>query len=62
VPANGQLAFACYRGTPGGTEFPLASLTVLTLRGDQIAGITHFLDPAMYAAFDLPEKFLAEDR
>jgi RNA polymerase sigma-70 factor (ECF subfamily) len=62
VPANGQLAFACYQGTPGGTELPLASLTVLTLRGDRISGLTHFLDPAMYAAFGLPEKFLAEDR
>jgi RNA polymerase sigma-70 factor (ECF subfamily) len=56
VHANGQLAFACYQEVAG--EFRIGSLTVLTLRGDKIAGITHFLDPAMYAAFELPEKIL----
>jgi RNA polymerase sigma-70 factor (TIGR02960 family) len=58
--ANGQLAFACYQETHG--ELRIGSLTVLTLRGDKIAGLTHFLDPAMYAAFDLPEKILRTDR
>ena len=52
VHANGQLAFACYQGVDG--DFRIGSLTVLTLRGDRIAGITHFLDPAMYAGFNLP--------
>jgi RNA polymerase sigma-70 factor, ECF subfamily len=58
--ANGQLAFACYQENQG--EFRLGSLTVLTLDGDRIAAITHFLDPAMYAGFDLPEKILSTDR
>ena len=53
VEANGQLAFAAYQGGPD-DGFALSGVNVLTLRGDRIAEITSFLDPPMYAAFDLP--------
>jgi len=52
--ANGQLAFALYQGDAEGTTFPLAVVGVVTLRGGRIADINSFLDPGMYAAFDLP--------
>ena len=48
---NGQLAFACYQGP----RFALAAVNVLTLRGDRVADITGFLDPASYAPLVLPE-------
>ena len=47
--ASGQLAFACYQGP----EFRLGALNVLTLRGSQIAELTAFLDPRIYARFGL---------
>ena len=61
VRANGQLAVAAYQGTPNG-GFQLGSLTVLTLHGDKIAHLTHFLDPAMFDSFKLSEKILHDDR
>jgi RNA polymerase sigma-70 factor (TIGR02960 family) len=53
LSANGQLAFACYQGTPDGPPFRIGALTVLTLRGEKIAELTAFLDPAMYQLFGL---------
>ncbi len=47
--ASGQLAFACYQGP----EFRVGALNVLTLRGSQIAELTAFLDPRIYARFGL---------
>ena len=59
--ANGQLAFACYQqGEPGG-DFVLGAVNVLGLRGDRIAEVTGFLDPAMTASFGLTKR-LPEDR
>ncbi|WP_410673891.1 sigma-70 family RNA polymerase sigma factor [Amycolatopsis sp. cmx-4-68] len=54
VRASGQLAFACYQRHPDGA-YRIGCVNVLTLRGDRIAEITGFLDPAMYAGFGLPE-------
>ena len=53
VRANGQPAFACYQGEPGGGRFRLGALDVLTLRGRQVLEITSFLDPRAYEPFGL---------
>jgi RNA polymerase sigma-70 factor (TIGR02960 family) len=50
--ASGQLAFACYQGP----DFRLGALNVLTLRGQFIAELTGFLDPAIHFKFRLPER------
>jgi RNA polymerase sigma-70 factor, ECF subfamily len=47
--ASGQLAFACYQGP----DFRLGALQLITLRGDEIAEMTGFLDPALYRRFSL---------
>lgn len=52
VWASGQLAFAAYQGP----SFRLGALNVVTLRGDKIAELTGFLDPAVHAFFSLPER------
>ncbi len=52
--ANGQLALACYQEKPDSPVYPLSAINVLTLRGDRIAEITGFIDPARYPRFDLP--------
>jgi RNA polymerase sigma-70 factor (ECF subfamily) len=52
VWVSGQLAFAAYQG-PG---FRLGALNVVTLRGDRIAELTGFLDPAVHAFFSLPDR------
>jgi RNA polymerase sigma-70 factor (ECF subfamily) len=57
--ASGQLAFACYQGTPGGSAFHLGALNVLTLRGGRIAALTAFLDPTVYDQFGLPRELAA---
>jgi RNA polymerase sigma-70 factor (TIGR02960 family) len=45
--ASGQLAFACYQGP----DFRLGALNVISLRGDKIADICGFLDPALHRRF-----------
>ena len=52
VWASGQLAFAAYQGP----DFRLGALNVVALRGDKIAEITGFLDPAVHAFFSLPQR------
>lgn len=52
--ANGQLAIACYQEKPETPVYPLSAINVLTLRGDRIAEITGFIDPARYPHFDVP--------
>ena len=54
--ASGQLAFACYQETQGGSAFRLGALNVLTLRGGRIAALTAFLDPTVYDQFGLPRE------
>jgi RNA polymerase sigma-70 factor (ECF subfamily) len=55
--ASGQLAFACYQGSPDGTGFRLGALNVLTLRGGRIVEMTGFLDPEIHVRFGLPEEW-----
>jgi RNA polymerase sigma-70 factor (ECF subfamily) len=52
--ANGQLAFAHYAGR----DEPLTAhaIGVLTLRGTEIAELTFFRSPAVFAHFGLPES------
>ena len=57
--ANGQLAVAAYALDPDrGCYLPIA-LDVLTLRGRQIAGVTAFRSPELFARFGLPEELAA---
>ena len=48
--ANGQLAFACYQGP----AFRLGAFAVVTVRGQAIAQICGFLDPAVHTRFSIP--------
>jgi len=57
IRANGQLAFACYQGEPGGKRFPLGAINVVSLRGGRIVEITGFVDPDMHRHFGLPDEF-----
>lgn len=53
--ANGQPAFACYLKD---THTPIAhayGLMVLTVRGDQVAGLAGFADTSVFAHFGLPK-------
>lgn len=52
--ANGQPALACYVGESQSAVHHAWSINVLTLRGDRIAEIASFLDPAHFPPFALP--------
>jgi hypothetical protein len=54
--ANGQLAFACYQGDPGGGRFRLGAINVLSLRGGRIVWLAGFLDPSVQRHFGLPAE------
>ena len=54
VAANGQPGFACYIRQPGRERFELGAVNVLSFRGDRIAWIAAFLDPAAVGSFRLP--------
>jgi RNA polymerase sigma-70 factor (ECF subfamily) len=52
--ANGQPAFGCYRTD---SQTPIAhavGVLVLTLAGDRISAITHFVDNSVLGPFGLP--------
>ena len=52
--ANGQPAFGCYRTD---SQTPIAhavGVLVLTLAGDRISAITHFVDSSVLGRFGLP--------
>jgi len=53
VAMNASPAFAHYKPSDDGGYDPWA-IQVLELRGDKIAHIHHFLDPALFARFGLP--------
>ncbi len=53
VAMNGSAAFAQYKPDGQGGYGPWA-IQVLELRGDQIAHIHHFLEPALFPRFGLP--------
>jgi RNA polymerase sigma-70 factor (ECF subfamily) len=54
LTANGQPAVAFYVGANPAARHDAWSITVLSLRGDRITGITSFLDPAQFAPLGLP--------
>jgi RNA polymerase sigma-70 factor (ECF subfamily) len=54
--ANGQIAFGHYIWREEAGAYLLGELSVLSLRGSEIAEITAFRTPEAFAAFDLPEK------
>ena len=54
--ANGQLAFGDYQWNEEAGAYVPVALQVLTLRGDRIADITAFVNPALVRRFDLPEN------
>jgi RNA polymerase sigma-70 factor (ECF subfamily) len=58
--ANGQPAFAAYAPDPAGGH-RLHTLQVLTLAQGQVANNVVFADPAVFAAFDLPQQLLSGD-
>ena len=52
--ANGQVAFGTYVWDAERERFEGHVLQVLTLRGDRIAEVTAFVEPALVARFGLP--------
>ena len=54
--ANGQPAIGCYTWDPLRECFVATVLDVLTFRGAQIAEITAFVDPKLFASFGLPDE------
>jgi hypothetical protein len=56
VRANGQPAFAGYRGDPEGHRFHLVGINVLSLSAGRVSWIASFLDPDVVRHFDLPEE------
>lgn len=54
--ANGQLAVGCYRLDTESGAYRAAVIDVLTLRGTEIAAVTAFVDPELFARFGLPES------
>lgn len=56
--ANHQPAFALYQLNPETRSYHAFGLMVLTLHKEKIAGITAFLDPAIFSFFKLPEVLL----
>jgi RNA polymerase sigma-70 factor (ECF subfamily) len=56
--ANGQPAFATYLGEGDG-PYLAHSIMVLTIAASQVARITNFIDPGLFAAFGLPSAMLA---
>jgi RNA polymerase sigma-70 factor (ECF subfamily) len=53
--ANGTPAFGAYKLAAGGGREPFA-LQVIETSGGRIVGLHHFLDPALFARFGLPER------
>jgi RNA polymerase sigma-70 factor (ECF subfamily) len=54
--ANGQVAFGHYSWRPKLNAYVRHAITVLTLRGTEIAQITIFRTADAFAGFDLPER------
>lgn len=53
--ANGLPAFAAYKPAPGGGWAPFA-LQLIETDGTRLVGLHHFLDPALFTAFGLPDR------
>ncbi|MCI0398915.1 MAG: sigma-70 family RNA polymerase sigma factor [Chloroflexi bacterium] len=52
--ANAQPAFGLYQYEPGKGLYDASAIQVLTIRGQQIADVTTFVNPALFARFNLP--------
>ncbi len=57
--ANGQPALGTYAIDPQGGAYRPIALDVLTLRGEQIAGVIAFRTPTLFARFGLPDALAA---
>jgi RNA polymerase sigma-70 factor (ECF subfamily) len=53
--ANGQPAIACYLWNPDASDYLAWSITVLTLRGDRVVGLSSFLGREQVRLFGLPD-------
>ena len=60
LTANGQPAFAAYAPEPGGGH-RMHTLQVFTVLGGRVAHNVVFADPAVFRAFDLPERIFPEE-
>jgi RNA polymerase sigma-70 factor (TIGR02960 family) len=56
VRANGQPAFAGYRGDPEGHRFHLVGINVLSVSAGRVSWIASFLDPDVLRHFGLPTQ------
>ncbi|MBJ8344230.1 RNA polymerase subunit sigma-70 [Antrihabitans sp. YC2-6] len=56
---SGQMSLACYQGTPGGPDFLLGAVNVLTIENEKVTAIDSFLDPAILALLGLPDRISA---
>jgi len=54
--ANGQPAFAGYRGDPQDHRFQLVGINVLSVSAGRVSGIASFLDPDVLRHFGLPTE------
>jgi RNA polymerase sigma-70 factor (ECF subfamily) len=61
VSANGQPAFALYRGD-GGDLWRAHALHVLTVGGAGVTAVVAFLDPAVFEPFGLARSIRADPR
>jgi RNA polymerase sigma-70 factor (ECF subfamily) len=59
--ANGQLALGVYKLDEASNSYRPIALEVLSLRGELIAEVTAFRDPALIRLFALPEELPVED-
>jgi RNA polymerase sigma-70 factor (ECF subfamily) len=57
--ANGQVALGVYKRDPETNRYRPIALEVLALRGELIAEVTSFREPALVRAFGLPEELAA---
>jgi RNA polymerase sigma-70 factor (ECF subfamily) len=57
--ANEQVALGLYKLDPAAGRFRPVALEVLTLRGELVAEVTSFRDPALMRAFGLPVELAA---
>ncbi|WP_066951747.1 sigma-70 family RNA polymerase sigma factor [Microtetraspora fusca] len=60
LTANGQPALAAYAPEPGGGH-RLHTLQVLTITGGRVARNVVFADPAVFEAFDLPQRISSDE-
>jgi RNA polymerase sigma-70 factor (ECF subfamily) len=60
--ANGQVAVGCYPWSEERGCFVAEVIDVLTLRGEQIAGVTAFISPEIFARFGLPAELPPDER